>query len=83
MDETRVMGTGHILASMKTHTNSHATLVLFQPEHSLKPDLFFLQAIFLLHANRVGHGYHVVQSAELYNYVIDKQIHLEVCEIQP
>jgi hypothetical protein len=24
-----------------------------------------------------------VQSAELYNYVIDKQIHLEVCKIQP
>ena len=43
--------------------------------------LCFYQAIFLLHANRVGHGYHVVGDPELYKYVIEKQVHLEVCKI--
>ncbi|CAB4045252.1 Adenosine deaminase, partial [Paramuricea clavata] len=35
------------------------------------------EAIFLLHANRIGHGYHVLQDPELYKLVIEKQIHLE------
>ena len=38
----------------------------------------FFQAIFLLHANRIGHGYHVLGDEDLYKYVIEKQIHLEV-----
>ena len=40
---------------------------------------FSIQAIFLLHANRIGHGYHVLQDPELYKLVIEQQIHLEVC----
>ena len=85
MDETRDRGNGY-----RTHSgineNSHQFSCNSCPLSTkafIKTRFLFLQAIFLLHANRVGHGYHVVQSAELYNYVIDKQIHLEVCEIQP
>lgn len=37
------------------------------------------EAIFLLHANRIGHGYHVLQDPDLYKLVIEKQIHLELC----
>lgn len=39
------------------------------------------EAIFLLHANRIGHGYHVLGDEDLYKYVIEKQIHLELCPI--
>ncbi|XP_028404296.1 adenosine deaminase-like [Dendronephthya gigantea] len=37
------------------------------------------EAIFLLHADRIGHGYHVLENPELYQLVIDRQIHLELC----
>ena len=45
--------------------------------------LFVLfKAIFLLHADRIGHGYHVLEDSELYKHVIEKQIHLEVSMTQ-
>ncbi|XP_046864518.1 adenosine deaminase-like isoform X3 [Xenia sp. Carnegie-2017] len=36
------------------------------------------EAIFLLHAERIGHGYNVLQDPALYKLVINKKIHLEV-----
>ncbi|XP_046864517.1 adenosine deaminase-like isoform X2 [Xenia sp. Carnegie-2017] len=37
------------------------------------------EAIFLLHAERIGHGYNVLQDPALYKLVINKKIHLELC----
>ncbi|XP_067005028.1 adenosine deaminase isoform X2 [Anabrus simplex] len=31
------------------------------------------------HAERIGHGYHVLESREIYSSILEKQIHLETC----
>lgn len=36
-------------------------------------------ALDILHAERIGHGYHVIQDAELYRRTVNERIHLEVC----
>lgn len=36
-------------------------------------------ALDTLHAERIGHGYHVIQDAELYQRIVKEKIHLEVC----
>ncbi|PFX10995.1 Adenosine deaminase, partial [Stylophora pistillata] len=38
-----------------------------------------LEALDTLHAERIGHGYHVIQDAELYQRIVKEKIHLEVC----
>ena len=36
------------------------------------------KALDILHAERIGHGYHVLQDEELYKRVVNEKIHLEV-----
>ena len=36
------------------------------------------KALDILHAERIGHGYHVIQDEELYKRVVNEKIHLEV-----
>ena len=38
----------------------------------------FVEALDILHAERIGHGYHVIQDAELYRRTVKERIHLEV-----
>ena len=38
----------------------------------------FVEALDILHAERIGHGYHVIQDAELYRRTVEERIHLEV-----
>ncbi|CAK8697338.1 unnamed protein product [Clavelina lepadiformis] len=38
-------------------------------------------AINLLHATRIGHGYHVVDDEEIYTETKEKNIHIEVCPL--
>jgi len=36
------------------------------------------KALDVLHAERIGHGYHVLEDETLYRRIIDERIHLEV-----
>lgn len=38
----------------------------------------FSKALDILHAERIGHGYHVLEDNALYKRIIDERIHLEV-----
>ena len=38
----------------------------------------YFKALDILHAERIGHGYNVLQVDALYRRVIDEKIHLEV-----
>lgn len=40
--------------------------------------LYFFQALTQLHAERIGHGYHILEDPELYQEIIEKEVHLEV-----
>ncbi|XP_074144615.1 adenosine deaminase [Sminthopsis crassicaudata] len=37
------------------------------------------QAVDVLHAERIGHGYHTLEDATLYNNLLGKNMHFEVC----
>ena len=39
------------------------------------------KALDILHAERIGHGYHVLEDNALYKRIIDEGIHLEVSKI--
>ena len=43
--------------------------------------IFFVKALDILHAERIGHGYHVLEDNVLYKRIIDEGIHLEVSKI--
>ena len=58
-------------------------LYLFSASNSfLLFSLFFFafssKALNILHAERIGHGYHVLEDDMLYRRIIDENIHLEV-----
>jgi len=36
------------------------------------------KALDVLHAERIGHGYHVLEDEALYRRIIDERIHVEV-----
>lgn len=41
--------------------------------------LLYVQAVDLYHAERIGHGYHVVDSDAAYKLCMDRGIHFECC----
>ncbi len=41
--------------------------------------LLSLQAIFDLHAERIGHGYNVVENEDIYKDCLERRIHFECC----
>lgn len=67
---------GHVQAFKEAkRLNIHRTVHAGEtaPASSVK------EALDILHAERIGHGYQVVQDEELYKRVINEKIHLEVC----
>lgn len=67
---------GHINAfkearQLKIHRTVHAGEAA--PAASVK------EALNILHAERIGHGYHVLEDDMLYRRIIDENIHLEAC----
>ena len=50
----------------------------------IKPSFAFvfivLKALDVLHAERIGHGYRVLEDKRIYRRVIEEQVHLEVME---
>lgn len=67
---------GHIQAFKEARKlNIHRTVHAGEaaPAASVK------EALDVLHAERIGHGYRVIQDEALYKRIIDEKIHLEVC----
>ncbi|KAL9962813.1 hypothetical protein ACROYT_G031956 [Oculina patagonica] len=67
---------GHVFAFKEARRlNIHRTVHAGEaaPAASVK------EALDILHAERIGHGYHVLEDIALYKRVIDEGIHLEVC----
>lgn len=67
---------GHVIAFKEARRlNIHRTVHAGEaaPAASVK------EALDILHAERIGHGYHVLEDNALYKRIIDEGIHLEVC----
>ncbi|XP_020610606.1 adenosine deaminase-like isoform X2 [Orbicella faveolata] len=67
---------GHVIAFKEARRlNIHRTVHAGEaaPADSVK------EALDILHAERIGHGYHVLEDNALYKRIIDERIHLEVC----
>ena len=64
------------------HLNASDSRAVMFNCHSIEGSLcFFLKALDILHAERIGHGYHVLEDNVLYQRIINEGIHLEVSKI--
>jgi adenosine deaminase len=75
-DETHFSGEPHAAAFRKAHESGLAITI---HAGEAGPAENVREALDLLHASRIGHGYHVVEDDDLYARVRRERVHLECC----